>query len=315
MRPSFLATLLLASVLAAPGCTPAPKYAFPVVQKYTTRPGDLFYFRPDDGRFVVLEGRGALAVAVAPLPRVQAYAHDTHVAVGRPSGGVIEITSFAQNISAQQALAITPDGQLLAGGDESGFVTLWDVASGDSPRRWKAAPTPVLAAAFSPDGSMLAVGVQKAPGASTATVRVWSLDAAAPRRAFGGRDVAALAWTPDGGMLAAGEANGTVLVAEVLGATAPRSLQSSTAAIAALDFHPGGVFLAVAHADKRVVLWKVPTGEAVYTFEPDVPADPLFPRGIERVAFDPGGTRLAVAYSDGDFRIWDTSVLVKDARK
>ena len=212
-------------------------------------------------------------MAVAPIPNLKAYAHDTHIAVGRPEGGMSVVTRFVENISAQQALAITRDGQLLAGGDDDGFLTLWDVATGASPRRWKE-PAPILSAAFSPDGRMLAVGLQKAPGATMDTVRVWELDASAPRRSFGGRDVATVAWTADGSRLAAGEGNGTVQVAEMFGAAAPRLLESSTAAVTALDFHPSGMFLAAAHADKQVILWKVPTGEAVFTFAPEVPADP-----------------------------------------
>jgi hypothetical protein len=67
--------------------------------------------------------------------------------------------------------------------------------------------------------------------------------------------------------------------------------------------------LASAHADKRVLLSKLPTGEHVYTFEPPLPPNPLFPRVIERVAFDGNGTHLAAAFAEGDFRIWDTSSL------
>ena len=312
MKTPFVATLLLVSVLVAPGCNPTTRYAFPVVQKYTTRAGDLFYFRPADGRFFLLERKDALAVAVAPTPNIQVYAYESRIAVGRPQDGIILVTKFTETTGAQQALAITADGQTIAGGDESGFVTLWSVATGESQRRWKE-PGAVLSDAFSPDGKLLAVGLEKPPGRSLETVRLWDLDANALRRSFGERDVAAVAWTTDGRTLAAGEGNGNVLVVDAFAAAAPRSMQVSTAAVTSLAFHPAGAFLAVAHADKRVVLWKVPTGEVVFTFEPDVPADPLFPRGIERVAFDPTGTRLAVAYSDGDFRIWDTSALGKVA--
>jgi hypothetical protein len=45
---------------------------FPLVQKYTTTAGDLFYFRPRDGQFVLLERRKALAVVVAPEPDIEA---------------------------------------------------------------------------------------------------------------------------------------------------------------------------------------------------------------------------------------------------
>ena len=314
MRTAFLAALVLASAMLAQGCTRTSQLEFPVVQKYTARAGDLFYFRPGDSRFVLIERRDAIAVAIAPVPNVQAYAHDTRIAVGRPQGGGVEIRSFVEGIRPQQALAITPDGRMLAGGDEYGYLTLWDLETGDTWRSWKE-PAPILAVAFSPDGGALAIGLEKPPGKSMDTVRIRDLDASAPRRTFGGRDAAAVTWAPDGRMLAAGEGNGTVLVAEILGDSATRPMQAATAAVTALAFHPAGTYLAAAHADKRVVLWDVASGKAIFTFDPEVPADPLFPRGIERIAFDPGGARLAVAYADGDFRIWDTSALAKTARQ
>jgi len=85
----------------------------------------------------------------------------------------------------------------------------------------------------------------------------------------------------------------------------------SKSPVTALDIHPSGLFLASAHADKRVLLSKLPTGERLYTFEPPLPPNPLFPRVIERIAFDRNGVRLAAAYAEGDFRIWDTSALAQ----
>src|SRR2546429_590020 len=52
------------------------------------------------------------------------------------------------------------------------------------------------------------------------------------------------------------------------------------------DVCSSDLFLASAHADKRVLLSKLPTGERFFTFEPALPPNPLFPRVIERVAFD-----------------------------
>jgi WD40 repeat protein len=121
--------------------------------------------------------------------------------------------------------------------------------------------------------------------------------------------VPALAWSPDGRWLAAGLDDGSVLLSEAGAGSEPQRIALSTSPITALDFHPSGQFLASAHADKRVLLYKVPTAERVYAFEPALPPNPLFPRVIERVAFDGNGVRLAAAYAEGDFKIWDTSAL------
>src|SRR5467141_1447069 len=131
MRNRSAALLLFLFVLAASSCPRTPKRAFPLVQKYTTTAGDLFYFRPRDGQFVLLERRKALAVAVAPEPDMEAYSFDDRITVSRPEGNMLHNTNFVEKVSAQQALALTPDGRTLAGGDANGAVTLWDIATGN----------------------------------------------------------------------------------------------------------------------------------------------------------------------------------------
>src|SRR5712664_1039172 len=131
MRKGSAALFLLLFALAASSCSRKPKRAFPLVQKYTTTAGDLFYFRPRDGQFVLLERRTALAVAVAPEPDIQAYSYDDKITVSRPQGDMLQNTNFVEKIGAQQALAMTSDGRTLAGGDASGVVTLWEIATGN----------------------------------------------------------------------------------------------------------------------------------------------------------------------------------------
>jgi len=281
---------------------------FPLVQKYTTHAGDLFYFRPRDGQFVLLERRKALAVAVAPEPNIQAYSYEDRITVSRPQGEMLENTVLLEKIGAQQALAITADGWKLAGGDVNGAVTLWDMATGHLTLQLKERG-PILSLAFSPDGKWLAVGVAKPAGEPADTVWVYDVRSNGPHHSFGRAAAAALAWSADSRWLAAGLDDGSVLVSEAGSNREPRRIRLSPSAVTALDFHPSGQFLASAHADKRVLLYKVPTAARVYAFEPALPPNPLFPRVIERVAFDGNGDRLAAAYAEGDFKIWDTSAL------
>ncbi|MEO8754359.1 MAG: hypothetical protein ABI624_16945 [Casimicrobiaceae bacterium] len=303
------AIFLLASLLALGGCSRAPDYSFPVVQKYTSDAGNLFYFKPADGRLVLLERRRALAVAVAPQPNIQAYSFDDRITVSRPRGEMLENTKLVDSATPQDVLAIASDGRMLASGDAYGKVTLWDTATGDALREIRV-PSAVLSAAFSPDAEVLAIGLAKALGRPTDTVWLWDMRTNALLRSFGRRDATALAWSPDNLRIAAGHDDGTVLVAEPFGQGEPRQVRGSFAAVTALDFHPSGPFLISAHTDKRVQLWKVSAGEALATLEPPLPPDPLFPRGIERALFAPDGTRLAIAFADGEFRIHDVSTLV-----
>jgi WD40 repeat protein len=308
MRNRPAALLLFLFVLAASSCSHTPKRAFPLVQKYTTTAGDLFYFRPRDGQFVLLERRKALAAAVAPEPDIEAYSFDDRITVSRPEGNMLHNTNFVEKVSAQQALALTPDGRTLAGGDANGAVNLWDIATGNLTLHLDV-PGPILSLAFSRDGNWLAIGLAKPAGEPADTVWLYEIHSNGPHRSFGRAAVPAVAWSADGRWLAAGLDDGSVLLSEAGAGSEPRRIVLSTSPVTALDFHPSGQFLASAHADKRVLLSKLPTGEQLFTFEPALPPNPLFPRVIERVAFDGNGTHLAAAYAEGDFRIWDTSAL------
>ena len=217
-------------------------------------------------------------------------------------------TNFVEKVSAQQALALTPDGRTLAGGDANGAVNLWDIATGNLTLHLDV-PGPILSLAFSRDGNWLAIGLAKPAGEPADTVWLYEIHSNGPHRSFGRAAVPAVAWSADGRWLAAGLDDGSVLLSEAGAGSEPRRIVLSTSPVTALDFHPSGQFLASAHADKRVLLSKLPTGEQLFTFEPALPPNPLFPRVIERVAFDGNGTHLAAAYAEGDFRIWDTSAL------
>jgi WD40 repeat protein len=308
MRNRSATLLLLLFAAAAFSCKRAPKLEFPLVQKYTTQPGDLFYFRPRDGQFVLLERRKALAVAAAPEPDIEAYSFEDRITVTQPEGNERHNRPFLEKIGAQQALAITSDGRTLAGGDAKGVVTLWEVATGSVTLHLDV-PSPVLSLAFSPDGNWLAIGLAKPAGETADTAWLYEIHSNAPHRSFGRAAIPALAWSPDGRWLAAGLDDGSVLLSDAGAGGEPRRIVLSKSPVTALDFYPSGRFLASAHADKRVLLSELATGKQVFTFEPTLPPNPLFPRVIERVAFDGNGTHLAAAYAEGDFKIWDTTAL------
>ena len=202
MRNSSATLVLLVLVLGASSCSRAPKRDFPLVQKYTTQAGDLFYFRPRDGQFVLLERRKALAVAVAPEPNIQAYAYDNRITVSRPQGDMLENRTFVEKIGAQQTLAMTADGRTLAGGDANGVVTVWEIATGNLALHLDV-PGPILSLAFSGDGNWLAIGLAKPAGEPADTVWLYEIHSNGPHRSFGRTAVPALAWSADGARLAA----------------------------------------------------------------------------------------------------------------
>jgi WD40 repeat protein len=123
-----------------------------------------------------------------------------------PSGGQVaawEAGSGRLIFQAEQwagALAFAPAGNVLAGSDNQGRVTLWSVPEGRVTATLPPVGVTVHCLAFSPDGRRLAVGD------STGTVTVWDVPARLPvTYCYGShQDVYAVAFSPDGSLLASG---------------------------------------------------------------------------------------------------------------
>ncbi|CAL9424968.1 nSTAND1 domain-containing NTPase [Streptomyces sp. enrichment culture] len=148
----------------------------------------------------VLRHTGGDVLAVRPTGQLLATSHGQ---LASPATGRVLRRVLSQDET--HALAFSPDGRVLAAGDGSGRVTLWDGRGRRSLgllagtyREAGGSTEPVTALAFSPDGGTLAVAGRQG------TVRLW--DTAAHQPLGGplptGRDRAvALAFSPDGGEL------------------------------------------------------------------------------------------------------------------
>lgn len=109
------------------------------------------------------------------------------------------------------SLAYSPDGNILASGEQGNTVQLWNVSSGAMVRSlsWPGLPTEfVWSVAFSPDGKLLAVG------GSDATITLWEAATGKLVRTFTGptRAVTGVAFSPDGMRLASGSLDATVRI-------------------------------------------------------------------------------------------------------
>src|SRR5262249_9414267 len=148
--------VLLLLVLSAISCSHGTKFDFPLAQKYTVQGGDVFYFRPRDGSFVLGERRKALAVAVAAAPIIHAFSCDDEIRISRHRAqpDTLENKTFLEKIGPQKVLAISSDGHFLAGGDTNGVVNIWNTATGDLELQLNKQGA-VQSLAFSPDNNSL----------------------------------------------------------------------------------------------------------------------------------------------------------------
>jgi WD40 repeat protein len=146
-------------------------------------------------------------------------------------------------------IAFSPSGVTLASASLDRTVTLWDVARG-APVHTIRGPSMTTAAAFSPDGSMLAAGR-----------RLWSVGDWTPIRglqsARGG--MGNVAFSPDGSMLAAGNAWYEVRWWSVSDGALLRAVKGYADSVNSVAFSPDGRLLASGSLDGTVRLWRVPS--------------------------------------------------------
>jgi WD40 repeat protein len=112
-----------------------------------------------------------------------------------------------QMLGGGEALAYSPDGEILASGTKDNAIQLWDAASGKELRRLTGHDNVVTSLAFSPDGRLLASG-----GADW-SVRIWDVGTGKPVQQCPGHQgpVAAVAFSSDGKTLASGAQQDAVI--------------------------------------------------------------------------------------------------------
>jgi WD40 repeat protein len=183
-----------------------------------------------------------------------------------------------------------PDGSRVLLVDADGAVWHWNLKSGDVVRRFHV-PGGIAAAALSPDGRQLLVGVKRA-------VSLWDVEQGRLIFALGGRpgdltsDIQCVAFTPRGAVLA-GDTSGVALV---YGGNQRLRLQGHTGRVCAIAAHPNGRHLLTGSADHRLFVWDLERGEGW----------PLtgHTAGVLGVAVSPDGHMALSGGVDQTVRLW-----------
>ena len=244
-------------------------------------------------------GRGRTAVAVSRDGKLLAVAGPGLPVTVRPSAGGAGQTISGGDAGQVGALAFSPDGGLLAIGDDQGRVHVWEIAAAPQVRSVaRAVAGAVRSLAFTADGgAVAAVG-------SEGGLRFLSLDGRASPGMRPLDGVSAATLSADGRTAAAAGRDGRVWLWDLRSAEPPAKLPGHTGPVSAVAFSPDGTAIASASTeDGTVRLWRLPGVEPVTA--------PVRPTALPpRVRFPLGGPANLVHFGGADA----PGILVRNAR-
>jgi WD40 repeat protein len=214
--------------------------------------------------------------------------------------GAQEIRVLRGGQGSINALVLSADGKLIAGGGEDQTLRVWEPGSGPGTEARILLPghtLPIKSLAFSPDGQGIATAGQDA------TARLWAMSRIRASQRFSlphGGEVTAVAYSPDGRILATAVQGKSILLWDLTASRPMMRLElpghvGGTRLL--LFITPEGDALVSVGAENQVTNWNLRTGKPRQSW--DLPAAKAL-----SFALTPDGRYLARGTSDGTVEVF-----------
>jgi WD40 repeat protein len=197
-----------------------------------------------------------------------------------------------------ESLAFSPNGAVLAIGDDVGAITLWEVDDGKELKTLKGHSFPAPEVAFSSDGKMIATGSEDK------TIKLWNMSTWGVTVLTGhSKGVTCVAFSPDNRILASGSEDQTIKLWDVATTKELRVFQGSKNAydgFIAITFSPDGKTLAGLD-ESAIHFWDVISGNEKRVINLNLQDDVGF-----TVSFSSDGENIACGI-DHTIKIWNVA--------
>ncbi len=193
-----------------------------------------------------------------------------------------------------RSLAFSPDDRILVTGGDQGYLSRWDLDTGEELPHLQTQYGLLFSIAFSPDGSRLA------SACGDGTVQIWDFTAEKPLALLQGHAYGAwsVTWTSDGKRLATSAGDGMVKIWDADTATLLREKAVTFTKIDTLQYSPDDTRLAAVSIGERALILDAQSLAETQSF-------PDFISGMRSAAFFPTGEWAALSGENGLTYLWD----------
>lgn len=199
---------------------------------------------------------------------------------------------FSETLGIAMSIDMSMDGQMVAVGDSSCMVYLWNITTHQLLATFEGHTGWVWSVVFSPDGNTLA------SSGSDTSVRLWDVQSGECLRVLNGHTgcVWSVSFSPDGQRLASASDDRTVRVWNLQGECL-HILKGHTQNVHSVHFSPDNQTLASGSHDTSIRIWNAIDGDCLGMLQGHS-------QGVRCVRYSPDAQLLASSYLDGSIRLW-----------